>query len=92
MAEFNFTLKHKPDKELVVPDKLNRAPLPEPSTIGDNLAVFPAHVAASFVTRLGYDIPFLNPSLVGEVFNDAVYPSITLYKPCGLFVRIFITH
>ena len=72
MAEFDFTLEHRPGKEHVVPDTLSRAPLPEPSTIGDNLVVFPAPVAAFFVTTLGYDIPFLNSSLISEVFNDTL--------------------
>ena len=30
MAEFDFTLEHRPGKEHVVPDTLSRAPLPEP--------------------------------------------------------------
>ena len=45
MAEFDFTLEHRPGKEHVVPDTLSRAPLPEPSTIGDNLVVFPTPVS-----------------------------------------------
>ena len=46
LAHFDFTLEHQPGKEHVVPDTLSRAPLPEPSTTGDNLVVFPAPVAA----------------------------------------------
>ena len=72
MAEFDFTLEHRPGKEHVVPDTLSRAPLPEPSTIGDNLVIFPAPVAAFFVTTFGFDIPFLNPSLVCDIFNDTL--------------------
>ena len=30
MAEFDFTLEHRPEKEHVVPDTLSRAPLPKP--------------------------------------------------------------
>ena len=72
MAEFDFTLEHRPGKEHVVPDTLSRAPLPEPSTIGDNLVIFPAPVAAFFVNTFGFDIPFLNPSLVCDIFNDTL--------------------
>ena len=85
MAEFDFTLEHRPGKEHVVPDTLSRAPLLEPSTTGDNLVVFPAPVAAFFVTTLGYDIPFLNSSLISEVFNDT-FQCITLSCPLPNFI------
>ena len=90
MAEFDFTLEHHPRKEHVVPDTLSKAPLPEPSTTGDNLVVFPAPVATLFVTTLGYDdIPFLNSSLTSEVFYDTL-ECITL--SCSLPNLIATTH
>ena len=72
MAEFDFTLKDRPRKEHVVLGTLRRAPLSEPSTIRDNLVVFPPPVAAFYVTTFGFDIPFLNPSLVCDAFNDTL--------------------
>ena len=48
MAEFDFEIEHRPEKDHVVPDTLSRAPIPEPSTVGDNL-VIPAAPVDSFL-------------------------------------------
>ena len=72
MAEFDFEIEHRSGKDHVVPDTLSRAPIPEPSTVGDNLVIPPAPVDSFLIMALGLDIPFIDPSSVSEVFNDAL--------------------
>ena len=57
MAEFDFTIEHTAGKEHVVPDTLSRAPLLNPSVVGDSLVVPPPEVSAFLITALGYDVP-----------------------------------
>ena len=72
MAEFDFEIEHRSGKDHVVPDTLSRAPIPEPSTVGDNLIIPPASVDSFLIMALGLDIPFIDSSSVSEVFNDAL--------------------
>ena len=69
MAEFDFEIEHHPGKDHVVPDTLSRDPIPEPSTVGDNLVI---PVDSFLIMTLGQDIPFIDPSSVSEVFKDAL--------------------
>ena len=77
MTEFDFEIEHRSGKDHVIPDTLSRAPIPEPSTVGDNLIIPPAPVDSFLIMALGLDIPFIDPSSVNEVFND-VLQCITL--------------
>ena len=72
MAEFDFEIEHRSGKDHVIPDTLSRAPIPEPSTVGDNLIIPPAPVDSFLIMALRLDIPFIDPSSVREVFNDAL--------------------
>ena len=69
MAEFDVVIEHCPGIEHVVPDTLSRAPLPEPSPVGDNLILPPAPISLFLTIMLGYDIPSHQPSLVNQVFS-----------------------
>ena len=64
MAEFDFKIEHRSGKDHVVPDTLSRAPIPEPSTVGDNLVIPPAPVDSFLIMALGLDISFIDPSSV----------------------------
>ena len=72
MAEFDFTVEHRAGKEHVVPDTLNRVPLPNPSVIGGSLVIPPPKVSAYFITALGYDVHGQTPTLVSQVFDPAL--------------------
>ena len=72
MAEFDFTIEHRPGSSLVVPDTLSRPPLPSPSTAGDCLIIPPPEVCSFLVTTLGYDIPSHTPSLISQVFYNSL--------------------
>ena len=72
MAEFDFEIEHRSGKDHVVPDTLSRAPIPEPSTVGDKLIIPPAPVDSFLIMALGLDIPFIDPSSASEVFNVAL--------------------
>ena len=72
MAEFDFEIEHRSGKDHVVPDTLSRAPIQEPSTVGDNLIIPPAPVDSFLIMTLGLDIPFIDRSSVREVFSDAL--------------------
>ena len=52
MAEFDFEIEHRSRKDHVVPDTLSRAPIPEPSTVGDNLVIPPAPVDSFLIMAL----------------------------------------
>ena len=71
MAEFDFGIEHRSGKDHVVPDTLSRAPIPEPSTVGDILIISPAPIDSFLMMALGLDIRFIDSS-VSEVFNDAL--------------------
>ena len=61
MAEFDFEIKHRSGKDHVVSDTLSRAPIPEPSTVGDNLIIPPAPVDSFLIMALGLEIPSIDP-------------------------------
>ena len=71
-AEFDFTIEHRAGKEHVVPDTLSRAPLPNPSVVGDSLVIAPPEVSAFLITALGYDVPGHTTTFVSQVFDPAL--------------------
>ena len=71
MAEFDFKIEHRPDSANVVPDVLSHAPLTHPSTTGDDLFLPPQPVTCFLTSLIGFDIPYLDPSRVSEIFSDA---------------------
>ena len=68
MAEFDFETEHRSGKDHVVPDTLSRAPIPEPSTVGDNLIIPPAPVDSFLIMASGLDIPFIVFGAPNELF------------------------
>ena len=72
MAEFDFTIEHRAGKEHAVSDTLSRAPLPNPSVVGDSLVIPPQKYLHFFITALGYDVPGHTPTLVSQVFDPAL--------------------
>ena len=82
VAEFDFTIEHRPGSSLIVPDTLSRAPLPSPSTVGDSLVIAPPQVSSFLITALGYDVPDHTPSLISQVF-DSTLQSLAL--SCDIF-------
>ena len=52
----------------VVPDVLSRAPLTHSSTTGDDLFIPPQPVTCFLTSLIGFDIPYLDPSYVSEIF------------------------
>ena len=80
MAEFDFFIEHCPGVDHVVPNTLSRAPLPEPSPVGDNLVLPPAPISLFLATMVGYDIPFHQSSLVRQVFS---YPPDCISLACS---------
>ena len=81
MAELDFEIEHRSGKDHVVPDTSSRAPIPEPSTVGDNLVIPPAPVASFLIMALRLDIPFIDSSSVSDVFNDALQCITLSYSP-----------
>ena len=80
MAEFDFLIGHRPGVDHVVPDTLSRAPLPEPSPVGDTLVFSPTPISLFLATMVGYDIPSHHPSLVSKVFS---YPLDCISLACS---------
>ena len=78
--EFDFVIEHRNGVDHVAPDTLSRAPLPEPSPVGDNLVLPPAPISLFLATMVGYDIPFHQPSLVRQVFS---YPLDCISVACS---------
>ena len=72
MAEFDFTIKHHAGSASVVPDVLCRGPLSHPSTAGDDLYLPPKPVTCFITSLIGFDIPYLEPSRVAEIFSDTL--------------------
>ena len=73
MAEFDFNIAHRAGSANVIPDVLSRAPLTHPSTTGDDLFFPPPKPVTCFLTFfIGFDIPYLDPSRVSEIFIDAL--------------------
>ena len=70
MAKFDFQIKHHAGSACVVPDVLSRAPLTHPSTSGEDLYFPPQAVTCFITTLIGFDIPYLEPSWVSEIFSD----------------------
>ena len=81
MAEFDFVMEHCPGVDHVVPDTLSRAPLPEPSPVGDTLVLPPTPISLFLAIMVGYDIPSHHPSLVSKVFS---YPLDCISLACSL--------
>ena len=72
MAEFYFQIKHCAGSANVVPDVLSRAPLTHPSTSGEDLYFPPQAVTCFIPTLIGFDIPYLEPPQVSEIFSDSL--------------------
>ena len=72
MAEFDFQIKHPAGSASVVPDVLSQAPLTHPSTSGEDLYFPPQAVTCFITTLIGFDIPYLEPSRVSEIFSDSL--------------------
>ena len=70
MAEFDFTIKHRAGSANVVPDVLSHAPLSHPSTADVDLYLPPKPVTCFITSLIGFDIPYLEPSRVAEIFSD----------------------
>ena len=73
MAEFDFEIEHLSGKDHVVPDTLSRAPIPEPSTVGDNLIIPPAPVDSLLIMALRLDIPFIDPNHCTSVYHLVMF-------------------
>ena len=83
LAEFDFTIEHRPGKCNVVPDTLSRAPLPLPSVAADMLFIPPADTVDFFLTELSLDILYLETNfLVYAVNMDIVALNIFFKKNC----------
>ena len=80
MAEFDFVIEHRPGVDHVVPNTLSRAPLPEPSPVGDTLVFPPTPISLFLATMVGYEIPSHHPSLVSKVFS---YPLDCISLACS---------
>ena len=86
MPEFDFQIKHLAGSANVVPDVLSRAPLTHPSTSGGEDLYFPPQAVTHFITTLiGFDIPYLEPSQVSEIFSDSLTCLTLAYNPTPLF-------
>ena len=86
MAEFDFQIKHRAGSANVVPDVLSRAPLTHPSTSGGEDLYFPPQAVTHFITTLiGFDIPYLEPSQVSEIFSDSLTCLTLACNPTPLF-------
>ena len=71
-TEFDFTIKHHAGSANVVLDVLSRAPLNHPSTAGDDLYLPPKPLTCFITSLIGFDIPYLEPSHVAEIFSDTL--------------------
>ena len=81
MAEFNFTIEHHAGSANVIPDVLSHAPLTHPSTTGDDLFLPPQPVTCFLTSLLCFDIPYLDPSRVSEIFSDTLTCLTLACKP-----------
>ena len=72
MAEFDFQIKHHAGSANVVPDVLSRAPITHPSISGKYLCFPPQAVTCFITTLISFDIPYLEPSQVSEIFSDSL--------------------
>ena len=72
MAEFDFQIKHRAGSANVVPDVLSQAPLTHPLTSGEDLYFPPQAVTCFITTLIGFDIPYLEPFRVSEIFSDSL--------------------
>ena len=90
MAEFDFTIKHRAGSANVVPDVLSRAPFNHPSTAGDDFYLPPKPVTCFITSLIGFDIPYLEPSRVAEIFSDTLTCLTLACNPVPL--HSFSTH
>ena len=72
MAEFDFKIEIRAGSPNVILDVLSRAPLTHPSTTGDDLFLPPQLVTCFLTSLIGFDIPYLDPSHVSEIFSDVL--------------------
>ena len=72
MAEFDFETEHRAGSASVIPDVLSCTPLTHLSTTGDGLFLPPQPVTCFLTSLIGFDVPYLDPSHVLEIFNDAL--------------------
>ena len=72
MAEFDFKIEHRTGSANVVPDVLSYTPLTHPSTTGDDLFLSPQPVTCFLTSLIGFNIPYLDPCRVSEIFSDAL--------------------
>ena len=72
MAEFDFKIEHRAGSANVILDVLSHAPLTHPSTTGDDLFLPPQPVTCFLTSLIGFDIPYLDPSHVSEIFSDVL--------------------
>ena len=84
MAEFDFKIEHHAGSANVIPDVLSHAPLTHPSTTGDDLFLLPQPVTCFLTSLIGFDIPYLDPSRVSEIFSDALTCLILACNPLPL--------
>ena len=72
MAEFDFKFEHRVGSVNVIPDVLSCTPLTHPSATVDDLFLPPQPVTCSLTSLIGFDIPYLDPSHVSEIFSNAL--------------------
>ena len=72
MAENDFKIEHRAVSANVVPDVLSCTSLTHPSTTGDDLFLPPQPVTCFLTSLIGFDIPYLGPSCVSEIFSDSL--------------------
>ena len=72
MAKFDFKIEHHAGSANVIPDVLSHAPLTHPSTSGNDLLLPPQPVTCYLTSLIGFDISYLDPSRVSEIFSDAL--------------------
>ena len=72
LAEFDFTIEHRPGKENTVPDALSRAPAPEPHPEVNTLVIPPSEVSSFFATALSLDIPSLSVEEAFQLFHSSL--------------------